>query len=178
MCQTSGYACSQLADITSHDAVKYYMLKEALKRFGVSHNDLLTYYEYECSNNDPSSCSYLGIEYLNLAHFYESDEIQINYTRVASLFEKGCNLNDYYGCFFLGYMHYKGKYLDQNIDETQRLFKKSCDRNNGSGCSYLALIHLDSKTTEENRDQTISLLKKSCELKSMHGCALYKSYKK
>lgn len=153
------------------------MSKEALERFGVTHNDLLTYYEYECSNNDPSSCSYLGIEYLNLAHFYESDGIQINYIRAASLFEKGCNSNDYYGCTFLGHMYYEGKYLDQNIDEAQRLFKKSC-ANNGFGCSYLALIHLDSETIEENRDQTIALLKKSCELKSMHGCALYKSYKK
>ena len=62
------------------------------------------------------------------------------YLKVRKYYHKACNINDGYGCLYLGNIYYKGLGVKKDISKTQKYFLKSYNLNVRQGCTAYKLI--------------------------------------
>ncbi len=63
-----------------------------------------------------------------------------NYTGVAHLFKKACDMGNIEGCLRLGYLYENGKGVTKNYTKAAQLYDKSCDMGNAEGCNNLDIL--------------------------------------
>ncbi|MCL1602459.1 sel1 repeat family protein [Succinatimonas hippei] len=116
----------------------------------------------------------------------ENVENSFEYDSKAVLFaQKGCELNDGYGCFLLGNFFWDGFGVEtQDNWKAAELYEKACQLNNSSGCIELGRLyehkklHLFSRTEQVfsmDSEMAAKLYKKACTLGNDVGCSLANS---
>jgi TPR repeat protein len=61
----------------------------------------------------------------------------IDYKKAFEFYKKGCDLNDGYGCFSLGYMYQHQEGVPKDLKKAKDFYEKGCKLGYGKSCEYL-----------------------------------------
>ncbi len=90
----------------------------------------------------------------------------VNNKNAAKFYQKGCELNDGFGCARLGFVHT----LDKNYQKSKELFLRTCELKDGDGYYGLGLLYYDGNGVERDAKKAKELFEKSCDLGHPAGC--------
>ena len=99
------------------------------------HKKLAEIYERACGlENKASGCYNLAVLY-----FEGTGNVEKNFEKAISLYEKACSAKFALACNNLGYIYESGNGADQNFTKAAAYYEKACKDN--EGCTSLGLLY-------------------------------------
>ncbi|MDA3046194.1 hypothetical protein OFO10_03400 [Campylobacter sp. VBCF_06 NA8] len=145
---------------------------------GVELLDLLK----SCDTNNATNCVKAGDIYYN--GFQLGENIQYNHVIVSNkrkaveLVKKSCELNDPWGCNYLGYIYDKGEAIRQDDDLAVKFYKKSCELGHGQACLNLGYAYETGKLgVNKDIPKAHEYFGLACDYGKNQACEKYKETK-
>lgn len=120
--------------------------------------------EQLCPNKIPSACFILGSNYEN------GKNSDIDLTKAATAYHKGCDNDEINSCTNLGYLYFKGQGVKMDRKEAANLFYKACKNDNYRACGALGSMHLVGRGVRLDASYAKDLLKKACDGGDQQSC--------
>ncbi len=89
-----------------------------------------------------------------------------DFTQAKKYFEKSCELQNGFGCVFLGASYEDGKGVEKDLKKALDLYEKACELKDSWGCFNAGVIY----NTTKNFKEAIAHYSKACELNDDKGC--------
>jgi TPR repeat protein len=117
-----------------------------------------------CESGDATACYNLGVQY----EF--GDEVKLDETRAASLYQQACDGGDMRGCIRLGGLYANGTGVTQDYTHAAALYERGCLGGHAEGCANIGFMYYSGEGVAQDYVTAASLYQKGCDGGNAFAC--------
>ncbi len=131
-----------------------------------------SFYQQGCDKGDVSGCVILAAVFLGDFEEITSAVDADSTAKVASLYERSCDLQHWISCAALGDQFARGYGVPQSHERAREFYELACDHNEGLGCLGLARGYSNGLGVEIDATKASHYYSLACNAGAARGCVL------